>query len=211
MSSRPRRDPSRGQGTRSAGTRRALTRSRRRRRRRQAAPAGRAWPGPARARGAWCRRRVPSRISSRHSALVAPPPAARGALNPGGAERERPGEGAWQPASPSPHRLRRALPAPLWEGPEADHAPPQVSAHLEPRPLRQRGRNVRNPGPGEGWESRRCRLRDATSPRRDARVRDLCLDLDSGNWGDLPGLYSKSLWSSRSCRAAFFAQGFGRL
>lgn len=138
---------------RSAGTRRALTRSRRRRQRRRAAPAGRVQPGPARARGAWCRRRVHSRISSRHSALVAPPPAARGALNRGGAERERPGEGASQPASPSPHRLRRALPAPLWEGPAAGPTPSQVSAHLEPRPLRHRGRNTRDPGSGEGWGS----------------------------------------------------------
>lgn len=46
------RDWSRGPGTRRAGMRRALTRSRWRRRRRRAAPAGRERPGPARARGA---------------------------------------------------------------------------------------------------------------------------------------------------------------
>lgn len=188
LSSRPRGDPSRGQGTRSAGTRRALTRSRRRRRQRQAAPAGRAWPGPARARGAWCRRRVHSCISSRHSALLPRLPAARGALNPGGAELEQPGEGAWQPASPSPHRLRRALPAPLWEGPAVGPAPPQVNAHLELRPLRHGGGT--------------CGIL--------AGARSM---LHPGQWemDDLPGLSSKSSCSSRSCRAAFFAQGFRRL
>lgn len=91
LSSGPLKDWSRGPGTRRAGMRRALTRSRRRRRRR-AAPAGRERPGPARARGACCRLRAHSCISSRHWALAAPPPAARGALNPGGAERKPPGE-----------------------------------------------------------------------------------------------------------------------
>lgn len=78
-----------------------------------------------------------------------------------------------------PHWLRRALPASLWEGPVPGPAPPQVSSHLESRPVQNRGQDGAGPRARRGRNGVSGGEGDVAFPAGDAEARELCSELNN--------------------------------